>query len=246
MKKILSLVLCKNTGNGLTVPDDGAELLYLDEKAAENNPKALYELIKQTKGRYVVITDTDCTVNEADLNSFLKTAEESTADIISFNGGYALKAATLKGVPSKLYTDRYGAEIYTAFDAKDIVSVSLRPFVFTTQRAQYSTEDETKLKETLEEFKKSKAKLPKAVYSFIFEILCARLITFYITAIIAIRDRVLDAETLKEFDLKLKDNIVLYLALEKRFPAANLKKLREKDFKIGLIQYNKFKKIVRK
>lgn len=54
------------------------------------------------------------------------------------------------------------------------------------------------------------------------------------------------ADGLIEFDKRLKDNVVLYLALEKRFSVANLKKLREKSFKINLIQYNKFKKIIRK
>ena len=125
------------------------------------------------------------------------------------------------------------------------MSVTLKPFKFTTQRAEYSLTDEAKLEETLEEFKKSKAKLNKAVDSFIFDVLCARLTTFYICAMIAVYRKEATAEGLLDFDKRLKENIVLYLALEKRFPAADLKKLREKNFKISLITYNKFKKIIK-
>jgi len=242
MKKLLSIVLCKNTVKDLDLPDDGAELLKLDGES----PKALYELIRQAKGKYTVLIDTDCTANGEDFVNFLKVTEEATADILAFNGGYALKTATLKGVSAKLYSDRYGAEIYTAFDSKDIVRVNLKPFNFTTQRAEYSEADEEKLEETLEEFKKSKAKLPKAVYSFIFDILCARLVTFYTCAMIAVYKKEISAEGLIEFDKRLKENIVLYLALEKRFAAADLKKLRAKDFKINLITYNKFKRLIKK
>lgn len=245
MKKILSIVLCNNAGEKLTLPDDGAEILRFDESQAEKNPKALYELIRQTKGKYTVIIDTDCTANDEDFVNILKICEECTADILAFDGGYALKTTTVKGVPAKLYTDRYGAEIYTAFDSKEIVWVTFKPFAFTTQRARYSLTDEEKLEETLEEFKKSKSKLPKAVYSFIFDILCTRLITFYTCAMMAIYRKETTADKLVEFDKRLKGNVVLYLALEKRFTAADLKKLREKNFKISLITYNKFKKLVK-
>jgi len=243
MKKLLSIVLCKNTVKDFDLPDDGAELLKL---GTEESPKALYELIRQAKGKYTILIDTDCTANGEDFIDFLKVTEEATADILAFNGGYALKTATLKGVSSKLYSDRYGAEIYTAFGSKEIVRITLKPFNFTTQRAEYSLADEEKLEETLEEFKKSKAKLPKAVYSFIFDILCARLVTFYTCAMIAVYKKEISADGLIEFDKRLKENIVLYLALEKRFTAADLKKLRAKNFKINLITYSKFKKLIKK
>ena len=244
MKKLLSIVLCNNACKELTVHDESAEILRLNE-TEDGNPKALYDIVRQTKGKYAVIIDTDCTVNGEDFAALLKACDETSADILSFGGGYALKTSTLKGVPAKLYTDRYGAEIYTAFNSKEIAEVEFKPFKFTVQRAKYSLTDEEKLEETLEEFKKSKAKLNKAVYSFIFDILCTRLITFYICAMVAIYRKETTAEELLEFDKRLKDNIVLYLALEQRFTAANLKKLREKNFKINLITYNKFKKIVK-
>ena len=245
MKKLLSIVLCNNAGENLSVTNEEAEILRLEADSAENNSKALYELIRQTKGKYVVIVDTDCTINEEDFVNILTACDEATADILSFAGGYALKAATLKGVAAKFYCDRFGAEIYTAFNSKEIVWVSFEPFKFNVQNAKYSLTDEGLLNETLEEFKRSKAKLTKAVYTFISDMLCARLITFYVCAMTAIYRKETTADGLIEFDKKLKDNIVLYLAMEQRFPYADLKKLREKNFKIGLLTYNKFKKLVK-
>ncbi len=244
MKKLLTIVLCKHTGEGLTAPKEDIELLFADESQANDSPKALYELIKQAKGKYTVIADTDLTF--AQTEEFTGVAEECNTDILAFDGGYALKTSVLKGVPSKLYSDRYGAEIYAAFDSKTITAVALKPFNFTVQHAQYCEEDKQILTETLEEFKKSKAKLPKPVYTFIFDILCARLETFYICAMIALFRKEIYAEELVEFDRKLKENIVLYLALEKRFTLAKLAKLREKNFKISFLQYNKFRKKVKK
>ncbi|MDE5728695.1 MAG: hypothetical protein K2I20_00780 [Clostridia bacterium] len=52
----------------------------------------------------------------------------------------------------------------------------------------------------------------------------------------------ISADELKELDLKLKQNIVLYIAMQKRFTAANLQKLREKNFKINFLTFNKLKK----
>ena len=98
MKKLLSIVLCNNAGEALNVEDERAELLRLEENSDGQNPKALYELIKQTKGKYVIIIDTDCTVAEEDFAQFLNIAEECTADILAFDGGYALKSSTLKSV----------------------------------------------------------------------------------------------------------------------------------------------------
>lgn len=114
MKKLLTIVLCKHTGEDLTAPKEDIELLFADESQANDSPKALYELIKQAKGKYTVIADTDLTF--AQTEEFTGVAEECNTDILAFDGGYALKTSVLKGVPSKLYSDRYGAEIYAAFD----------------------------------------------------------------------------------------------------------------------------------
>ena len=63
-------------------------------------------------------------------------------------------------------------------------------------------------------------------------------------AMVAIREGNLAVEQFKAFDGKLKAEIVLYLALEKRFTAAKLHKLRDKDFKISRWTAKKFKKIL--
>ncbi|MBD5584004.1 MAG: hypothetical protein HDQ88_02895, partial [Clostridia bacterium] len=162
------------------------------------------------------------------------------------DGGYCFKTSLLKGLSQRACVDRYGAEIFAAFEAKTLSAVKIKPFNFTTVHTEYSEEIEARLKEALAEFKKSKAKLTKTVYSFIFDVLCERLVTFYISAMLKIKSGELDPETLKAFDTELKENVILYLALEKRFTLANLAKLRAKDFKIGFIEYNKFKKAVKK
>lgn len=243
MKKILTVAVCKNAGNELTPPCEEIDILYASE-SEQQGEKAVYELLRQVKSKYTVLVDSDFTFGETD--GFLKELDGATADIIVFEGGYLFKSAVLKGLPSKLCVDRYAAEIFGAFNAKTVSNTDLQPFTFNAVYTEYSDEITASLSEALDEFKKSKAKLPKDVYSFIFEALLSRLITFYMSAMLAIREKTLGAEALKEFDTKLRDNIVLYLALEKRFYAADLKKLREKDFRINFLQCNKFKKLIKR
>lgn len=243
MKKLLTVALSKNSMGNVAPPEEEIEVITISEDTAKNS-KALYELLKQAKSKYTVIADTDFTF--ADVDEFLKELNDRNEDIILFDGGYCFKTTLLKGLPPKVCVDRYGAEIFASFEAKSLSAVRLKPFIFTTVHTEYSEEIEARLKEALDEFKRSKAKLNKTVYSFVFDMLCARLVTFYISAMLKIRNGELDCEKLKAFDAGLKENVILYLALEKRFTLANLSKLRAKDFKIGFIEYNKFKKAVKK
>ncbi len=238
MKKVLTVAVCKNAGAELPAKEE-IEILY-----AEEGGKALYELLKQIKSKYAVLVDSDFVCGETE--AFLKELDDASADIVVFEGGYLFKSAVLKSLPAKYCVDRYSAEIFAAFNAKSVATVKLKPFTFSAVHTEYSDEIAAMLTDALDEFKRSKAKLTKEVYSFIFEALLSRLITFYMSAMLAIKAKAINAETLKEFDSRLKDNIVLYLALEKRFYAADLKKLRAKDFKISFIQANKFKKRIRK
>ncbi len=76
--------------------------------------------------------------------------------------------------------------------------------------------------------------------------LCDRLVIYYLYALLSIKDGNLDSGKLIAFDGKLKAEIVLYLALEKRFTYAKLQKLREKNFKISGWTARKFRKILAK
>lgn len=243
MKKILTVAVCKNADSELTAPCEEIDIFY-PGKDGRQGDKSVYGLLRQAKSKYTVLVDSDFTFKETD--SFLKELDVATADIIVFDGGYLFKSAILKGLPARLCVDRYSAEIFGAFNAKTVSTVNLKPFAFNACYTEYSDEIAARLSDALDEFKKSKSKLPKEVYSFIFKALLSRLITFYMSAMLAVREKSLAAEALKEFDTKLRDNIVLYLALDKRFSAADLKKLRGKDFKINFLECNKFKKSIKK
>ena len=62
---------------------------------------------------------------------------------------------------------------------------------------------------------------------------------------VAIKEGRLESEKLISFDNRLKGEIVLFLALEKNFKAANLTKLRKKGFKISRFTAKKFKKLLK-
>ena len=128
-------------------------------------------------------------------------------------------------------------------DAKSIIKLKTAPFTIKKDRTEYSKDEAVKITASLDEFKKVKSKLAKDVYAFTAEIICARLCDFYLSALFAIKDGNADVTEIKEFDLKLKENIVLYLTMEKRFTALDLKKLRACGFKIGFWDYRKIKKL---
>ena len=156
---------------------------------------------------------------------------------------YLIKTALIKGVPSRLCFDGYCAEVYAVMDAKSIIKLKTAPFTIKKDRTEYSKDEAVKITASLDEFKKVKSKLAKDVYAFTAEIICARLCDFYLSALFAIKDGNADVTEIKEFDLKLKENIVLYLTMEKRFTALDLKKLRACGFKIGFWDYRKIKKL---
>lgn len=237
MKKILTFILSEETIESGAMPEN-AELLY----AKPENDKSIYEALKQAKGKYTYIPES--VLLSADLQELFDELEKTNADIISFKDGCCFKTAVLKGLNAKLCTDVFSVLAYASFASKSIASLDCTPFEAAPQKNCYKEGLERHLEDIINEFNKCKAKLPKDVYSFAFDLILQKLTTFYICAMLAIYAKKLDFNVLKEFDLKLKENIVLYLALEKRFTFANLAKLRQKDFKIDLFTNLKFKKLV--
>lgn len=236
MKKILTLVTPDEADTADTAAPDGVELIGTD------NGKNLCESVKKAKGRYTALTDCD---TECELSNEVFTAlNEASADIIAFDGSYCFKTSVLKGVPAKNCADKFSAEVYAAFSSKSVEKLDFKPFLFFEHAATYSETDEAALIEILDEFGKVKAKLSKEVYAFAFELIADRLINYYSSALIAVHSGTLTAERLAQFDGKLKENIVLYLAIEKRLANAgiNIKKIREKNYKISFITANKLKK----
>ena len=197
--------------------------------------------VKRAKSKYSLIASGEITCDN--LTDFFAELDKVNADIVSFDNGYLIKTALIKGVPSRLCFDGYCAEVYAVMDAKSIIKLKTAPFTIKKDRTEYSKDEAVKITASLDEFKKVKSKLAKDVYAFTAEIICARLCDFYLSALFAIKDGNADVTEIKEFDLKLKENIVLYLTMEKRFTALDLKKLRACGFKIGFWDYRKIKKL---
>lgn len=237
MKKILTLILSQETIESGTMPES-AELLY----ATGEKNKGLYDAAKQAKGKYVYIPETVLT--SADLQELFNELEKTNADIVAFKDGALIKAGVLKGLNAKLCESGFSALIYSVFNSKSVFSIDCKPFELEKTKAEYSNEREKDLNGIIGDFNKCKAKLPKEVYSLAFDLILQKLVEFYICAMLAIHAKKLDFSVLKEFDSRLKQNVVLSLALEKRFTCANLAKLRQKEFKIDFFTNLKFKKLV--
>ncbi|MDE6504479.1 MAG: hypothetical protein K2L42_01255 [Clostridia bacterium] len=235
MKKVFTLITHDAADTADTEIPEEIELFGTD------GGKSLYEILKQAKGKYTVIAEGDLTCELSP--EFYTELDGVNADILLFNGGYCLKTSVLKSVQQKLCTDKFTAQAYASLSAKSIIKLDkFKPFEFSPIKAEYSETDEANLYNVLEEFKKAKSRLTKDVYSFTLDLICTKLVSFYTGAMLAIHAGGLSCDTLKQFDEKLKENIVLYLTLDKRFTAADLPKLRKNNFKFGFFTYNKLKK----
>lgn len=241
MKKVVSIIVCKNTQCVPTEPD-GAEILYTEENRGFS--EIVQNGVKQAKGKYLILCGQG--FEFSDIDGLLNVAGASNADIIAFDGATAFKTQLFKSfLPDG---DKATAEILAILSAKSIEKSNLKPFVFekTTDNLHYSEKTAQELSLALKEFKKCKSKLPKEVYTYAVDVICAKLNTFYAGAMLAVRNKQLTVEALREFDALLKDNVVLYLAMDKRFTPANLGKLRKKNFEISFITAKKFEKFLKK
>ena len=239
MKTLLSVVVCGKTGETTQPLYDGIELIYAEEN--ENQKDFLARAGKLAKGKYTVICERS--FRFADVQSLLNIIDKNTADMVCFTSGCALKTDVFKKAV-KDCEDAFSCRALTVMGCKTILKTTYTPFTFDKRPNQFTQENATGILLAAETFGKVKAKLPKEIYSYSFNLVCDRLVTYYMYAMVAIKDGELHAEDLIEFDNKLKAEIVLHLALEKRFTAAKLNKLREKDFKISRFKASKFKKIL--
>lgn len=221
-------------------------VLQLGLPQTETNP--LYDSIEfiggdfaKAKGKYTFICDRAFTY--ADAHGFLLALDSFNADAVIFNGGCCFKTAVIKAVAAKSGKKEL-TEIYAALLCKSVARSDIKPFTYAKKALEYADGTDNEILKSVDEFNKSKARLPKEVYTFAFDLICAELNRFYISAVYALYKRKLSAQTLLDFDGRLKENIVLYLAMEKRFTAGDLKKLRSKGFKIPFFTANKFKKLL--
>lgn len=243
MKNLLTVAVCELPHEKPSASlFDGVELRYRSEQ--QDAATFLRGVAKTTKSKYTVIVDGDFSF--ADLQPFLDAAEKRNADILTFQKGYCFRSALLRGLNPKNIGNRYCTELFAAMSAKSLSRTGLTPFRFRGVNTAYSTEAQENLSAALKAFGENKAKMPKEVYTFTFDILCARLASFYMSAMLAIRRKEISADRLIAFDAQLKENIVLYLALEKRFQAAKLNKLRGKNFAVSFLTAKKFENELKK
>ena len=233
MKKLLTIVVYGQSDDGKndTIYDQ-IELIYADG--------GLQSAVKQAKGKYVLIENRTFLFN--DVQPFLNALDTATQDVIRFNGANAYKSTLFKGVADN--GDCFAFCTSAAFNAKTVGYFEYAPFTFSAADWNYEKE-ETGLLQVCREFKRVKAKLSKEVYAFSFDLICDRLQLFYTHALLVIRAKTILAEQLSEFDKNLKDEIVLYLALDKRFDGGKLSKIRKKGFKISYFTARRYKKLLK-
>lgn len=230
MKKLLTIVVCGQPGGErCDALYSGVELIYAE--------KSLLAAVKQAKGKYILIESR--TFSFKDFQPFLSALDTATQDIVRFNGGNVYNSKLFKGIAD--FGDGFVFTAFAAFNAKTVAYFGYAPFTFSQYEFDFEKEN-SGLKSVCAEFKRVKAKLLKEVYSFTFDLICERLLFFYTRALISVYEKKLSADKLTEFDKKLKEEIVLYLALDKRFDGGALPKIRGKGFKISYFTYRRFKK----
>ena len=245
MKKAVSIIVCRSVSEVPPEPDE-AEILYTEENRVF--AEIVQNAIKQAKGKYVILCGQ--AFEFEDCVGLINKLSASNADIIVFDGATALKTALFKGfLPAG---DKSTAEISVLLSAKSIEKSNIRPFAAEKKasadndRAVYSEKVQSELSAALKEFKKCKSKLAKDVYTFAVDTICNRLTYFYASAMLAVRNKQISAGVLTDFDIALKENVVLYLAMDKRFTPANLGKLRKKNFEISFLTAKKLEKFLKK
>ena len=240
MKQLLTIIVgCDTAEKHASTLYDGIELIYPEENESEKD--LILRATKLSKGKYTILINE--TFRLADISSLLNMLDKNSPDMLVFAGGTAIKSSIVKAV-AKDCQDVFSCFILSVLDSKSVLKSTYIPFIFDKNKVNFSEANYAGLLTSAERFVALKAKLSKDVYSHALSALCARLIIFYASAMLDIRDGKMDSEVLASFDGKLKAEIVLYLAFEKNFTAANLTKLRKKGFKISWLTAKKFKKML--
>lgn len=241
MKNLLSIVVSCDTGDKhASTLYDGIELIYPEEN--ENEKDFVLRAIKNAKGKYAVLVDKKFMF--ADMNSLLNILDKNSPDMVCFTGGTAVKTSVIKSV-AKDCADLFSCFVLSVLSCKTILKSTYMPFTFIKRDVSFSDANYSGILIAAEAFGSAKSKLSKDIYSYTMNALCVRLVSFYLFAMVAIKDGKMERETLVSIDSRLKSEIVLFLALEKNFTAAKLNKLRKKNFKISRFTAKKFKKILK-
>lgn len=232
MKKLLTVIVCKKFEGEIEAPHEDLEILYTDEDF--DCSEIIKNGIKQANGKYIALCDGAEVLSWESLSAVLNGA---ACDALEFNGGRCFKAGVVRSV--NLKGDRASVEVNCALASKTVIFSDIAPFKFYYDNYDYST-DSARLLSVLDDFNRQKAKVSKETYGYARDLLCKNLFFFYLDAMLKIH-RGEPADKLLEFDNKLKENVVLYLAITQNFNGVNLQKIREKKFKTDFFTYLKLK-----
>ena len=239
MKNLLTLIIaCDTAEKHASSLYENIELIYQEN---ESEKDFLIRAIKGAKGKYSVLLNQE--FRFADVNSLLNILDKNSPDMVVFAGGTAIKTSVIK-TASKDCKDIFSCFILSVLSCKTVLKSVYMPFTFFKSKVTFNNDNYSGLLIAAEAFSEAKAKLSKDVYSHAMNALCARLVAFYLSSMVAIKEGSMNSEELISFDGKLKAEIVLYLTLEKNFTAAKLSKLRKKGFKISGLTAKKFKKLL--
>ena len=238
MKTLLTVTVCAAQKEAPAC--DGIEFIIIEENESERD--FLSRAAKSAKGKYVVISDRSVSV--ADVQSLLNIIDKNTADMVCFTVGMAVKTSYFKNAV-KDCADTFSLKSLCVLSCKNLLKTIYMPFTFGRASVQFNGDNTEGLLLAAETFGKVKSKLTKEIYSYASNLLCDRLVTYYMYSMLEIKSGKTTADKLIAFDGKLKAEIVLYLALEKRFTAAKLEKLRAKAFRISPLTARKFKKLLK-
>lgn len=240
MKILLTIVVCNFKGDKRTESlHDGIEIIYPENE--ENEKQFLERAIRTAKGKYILLCGHGFRLY--DVQPLLNILDKNPADMVCFVDGSVVKTSVYRNIV-KDCLDAFSCRVLAIMDSRSLLKTVYNPFLFDKEPAEFDENNTKALLLCAEQLGKIKGKRPNEIYSCASNLICDRLVVFYMHAMVAIREGNLAVEQFKAFDGKLKAEIVLYLALEKRFTAAKLHKLRDKDFKISRWTAKKFKKIL--
>lgn len=238
MKKLLTII-AKNSIQAETACN-GIEIFYPEENESEKN--FALRAAKNADGKYTVIIEQKFALS--DIDSLLNILDKNSSDMVIFEGGTAVKTSIVKGTVKEC-RDIFSCMILSILDCKSLLKSAFTPFSFEKSEAVFTEDNYEGLLIAAKAFIDKKSKLAKEHYVHILNAICSKLVVLYLTAMIAIKEGKIDSQSLISFDGKLKGEIVLYLALEKRFKYAKLIKLRKKGFKISKFTAKRFKRALK-
>lgn len=222
MKNILTIAAgCGHAAS----PVDGAE--YIAQGRDEPFKEYLRRLIKQSSGKYIFLCGRE--TDEEQVRTLVSLVSKGGSDVYAFCGGIAVKSSLVRGADRDRADDLFLLECYALMSAK---SASGDAFEYAAADSGEFCDRTEQFTALLSAFSSCKAKLAQEVYRLLSEMLCGGLSVYYISALLALRKKILPIESMEKLDGALGAEVVLALNVQKRV-GLDFKKLRAAKFKIS-------------